>query len=432
MKRLAQLFSRVPLPLVPMMIVFVSIVFCAAFSRIGTAVGADFGTDGYKEIAEHIVSGDGFMYAPGMPSSMMLGYMKREPLYPLWLAGILLLTGALSPAILCAFQTCLSLISCVLLYRLGKSTFDARTGRLASVIYAVHPISAWYSTRFASEVLAVPLMLLALLRAVNFFAAPTRSKAALLGASIGCAVLTKSACVVLLPTFILFAFFKWRTSPRRLISHIGIMIAVYGTIHSIWIVRNYVLSGEIVPFTTMAGPQFFVGNETLARFDVRRHTSSDEPDHVTDALYGAVQHEIAAGTPGISLPRLEAQTDMNLRAKARQLVLERPTFVVRKLTAGLYFIWFLSTNQAKSLGWMIFQVPLVVCAIIGLSRKQHVTFSQRFLVTVVASYVVPYALLLALARYSMPIIPIVFLFASDAILRFTGRYVRAPASAVLT
>ncbi len=400
-------------PAIPLLlIVAINIASFFLFAKVGAIVGAETGTDGYKEIAENLVRGHGFIFSQDMRSTIMLGYMKREPVYPLFLAVILRLTGTLSPAVLCLFQTSLSLISCCLIYCLGKKIFGASTGRLASFIYALHPISFWYSTRFASEIVTVPAMLLCLLLIEKFFAEPTRMKAAQMGLSVGIATLTKSACVTLLPVILCFALLKWRTKLHHLLSYACIIVVFYASIHSLWLIRNYSVAGEIIPFTTISGVAFFLGNEIVERFDVKKQTAGDEPDKAAAALYSSVQDEIAARVPHISLPRLEAQTDKQLIAMARQLILQKPLFVVRKLLAGMCFIWFLSDTTAKSWGWMMFQMPLVVLAAMGLCRQRHWDFSQHCLLCVVVAYIVPYTLLSPLARYSMPIIPIVILFSS--------------------
>src|SRR5262249_36624973 len=100
------------------------------------------------------------------------------------------------------------------------------------------------------------------------------------------------------------------------------------------------------------------------------------------------------------------------------LILQKPLFVVRKLLAGMYFIWFLSDTTAKSWGWMMFQMPLVILAAMGLCRQRHWNFSQHFLLCVVVAYIVRYTLLSPYARYSMPIIPIVIVFSSYALVSF--------------
>ena len=401
-----------------LLIVAINVAWFFLFVQVGPIVGAETGTDGYKEIAENLVRGYGFIFSQGMRSTMLLGYMKREPIYPLFLSAILYLTGTLSPVVLGLFQTCLSLISCYLIYCLGKKTFGATTGILASFIYALHPLSFWYSTRFASEMVAVPIMLLCLLLIEIFFAEPTRVKAVYMGLSIGIATLTKSACVTLLPIVLCFVLLKWRTKFHQLLYYVFIITFFYASIHSLWIIRNYSISGEIVPFTTMSGVVFFHGNRIVEQFDVKKQTAGYGPDKAANALYRSVQDEIAARVPHISLPRLEAQTDKQLVAMAYQLVLEKPLFVVRKLLAGMYFIWFLSDTTAKSWGWMMFQMPLVVLAAMGLCRQRYWDSSRHFLLCVVVAYIVPHTLLSPLTRYSMPIIPIAILFSSYALVSF--------------
>jgi 4-amino-4-deoxy-L-arabinose transferase-like glycosyltransferase len=392
------------------------------FPRVADIVGAELGTDGYKEIAENLLRGHGFVFSQGMRSIIELGYMKREPVYPLFLALILLLTGTLSPLALCFFQTCLSLASCYLVYRLGENIFGDSTGRAASFIYAVHPVSFWYSTQFASEVVTVPAVLGSLLAAAKLFEEPSRLKAAQVGLSIGIAVLARSACVALLPVVLVFAWLRWRTRPYPRLSYMAILICCYATVHSLWIARNYAVSQEFVPFTTNSGGIFFYGNEIVKRFDMKTQLAEEtEAAVAAQSLYRSVHDDISARLPEISLARLEAKTDKQLASMARRFVLEEPLFVLRKASFGLYSIWVLSSTTAKTAGWIVFQVPLLVLALAGVWRHDWWNSNQCYLCCVVIAYIVPYTLLLALARYSMPITPIVILFASYGLVGLYGR-----------
>jgi len=367
------------------------------FERVGSLVGAQTGTGGYREIAENLVRGNGYTSAFAKPSTIEYGYMKREPLYPLLLAMIFRLTGELSSGVLCFFHTSLSLISCCLLYRLGEMIFGLTTARWAALIYALHPISFWYSTRFASEVLTVPAVLLSLLVIQRFFSAPNVTRAIQVALSFGIATLTRSACVILLPVFLAFTLFKWRSTFRQAMSFAVVVVSVHLAIHSGWVLRNYLISDEIVPFTTNSGGAFLIGNNVVERYEAKTLTSKEEQaENEAQGIYRSVQNTIAASTPGISLPRLEARTDKELRDRARQFVLHEPLFMARKLIDGMCFIWFLSSTPVKSWAWMAIQMPLLGLGLLGLFRcGKNLT----------------HTFLLALARYSMPIIPIVILFA---------------------
>jgi 4-amino-4-deoxy-L-arabinose transferase-like glycosyltransferase len=401
------------LPLLPLiLIVAINTTSFLLYARVNGAVGADTGTDGYKEIAENVVQGHGLVFSPGMPSTMMLGYMKREPIYPLWLSGILAVTGTLTPGVLCLFQTSLCMISCCLLYRLGAKIFDVRTGGPASYIYALHPISFWYSTRFASEIVAVPVLLLCLLIIDRFFTESTRLRALQAGLLLGVAALTKSAYIVLLPLVLLFAAARSRQKIQQFLPCALIVVLSFAGIHSLWLLRNYAISREIVPFTTMTGVIFFVGNRIVEQFDVKKQTAGAEPDEWAEALYQSVQADTAAKHPNMSLPRLEAQTDQQLRAMAGQLVLRKPLFVLRKVLAGMVFIWFVSDTTAKSLAWAAFQVPLLALAIIGVYRQRQWSLSKEFLLCFVTVFLLAYALESPYARYATAVAPVVMLFAS--------------------
>ena len=227
------------------------------------------------------------------------------------------------------------MLSCYLLFRLGIRVFDERIGRLASYIYAAHPISFWYTTRFASEMVAIPILLFCLLVILRFFTEPSQRKAVEAGLSLGVAALTKSAYAMLLPLVLLFVVVRLWRNRRAFIAPALIVVLSFAGVYSLWLVRNFAISGEIVPFTTMNGVIFFVGNQIVERFDVKALTAGEEPDRRANELYASVQAEIFAREPDMTWPRLEAETDKRLRAMATELALSRPSFIVRKLLTGL-------------------------------------------------------------------------------------------------
>src|SRR5215471_20841788 len=164
-------FMKKPQMLPLLIVLLMNIASLFLLPKIGSAVEADMGTDGWKETAENIIAGKGFISvsSEGARSSVLQGYMKREPIYPLFLSAVLGLTGTLSPLTLCLFHTVLSLVSCGLIYRLGERVFGASAALIAMFLYAFHPVSFWYSTRFASETITIPAMLFSTLLAERFF-----------------------------------------------------------------------------------------------------------------------------------------------------------------------------------------------------------------------------------------------------------------------
>jgi 4-amino-4-deoxy-L-arabinose transferase-like glycosyltransferase len=405
-------------PLLPLLLVVaINATSFVLFARVGGLVGAETGSDGYQEIAESLNKGHGFVFSPGEPSTMMLGYMKREPVYPLWLWGILAVTGSLTPLMLGLFQTGLCLVACCLVDRLGAEVFDGQTARLASYIYAVHPISFWYTTRFASELIAVPVLLLCLIVIHRFLTAATLSKALQTGLLIGIAALTKSAYVILLPLVLVFAAIRSRQRIEHFVLSALIVVCSFASLHSLWILRNYAISGEFVPFTTMNGVTFFLGNKIVEDFDVRKQTAGTGPDRWASDLYNSTQTDIATRQPGMSLPKLEAQTDSRLRASISEFVVARPWFIARKIAEGMVFIWFLSDTTAKSLGWAAFQAPLVILAAIGVYRQRRWSLSKQFLLSFVMVFLLAYVVVSPIARYATPVAPVVILFASFGLIR---------------
>src|SRR5438309_6032875 len=70
---------------------FISIwIFPAVSGPVGLGTGP---SDGWAEIAENILRGNGFVYEPGRPASATTGHLTREPIYALFLASILVSFG---------------------------------------------------------------------------------------------------------------------------------------------------------------------------------------------------------------------------------------------------------------------------------------------------------------------------------------------------
>jgi hypothetical protein len=97
------------------------------------------------------------------------------------------------------------------------------------------------------------------------------------------------------------------------------------------------------------------------------------------------------------------------------LVWSKPWFIVRKVLAGSLLIWFLSDTTAKSLGWAVFQLPLLVLAIVGISRRPQWSLVTQFLLTFAVVFLLAYVMVSPLARYSSPVMPVLMLFGSGGL-----------------
>ena len=125
-------------------------------------------SDGWAEVAENVVRGNGFVFNPELASTFQTGHIKREPSYPLFLAFILAVFGKLDPYMM-LFQILINSLTCFVLYFIVNKTFNRRIALLACFLYAFYPFASWYVSRIAYETLLGFLVALLVLGLVNLF-----------------------------------------------------------------------------------------------------------------------------------------------------------------------------------------------------------------------------------------------------------------------
>ena len=176
------------------------------------------------------------------------GYIIRPPLYPLYLAGIFRVFGVgFGPVLLISALLRGALVAGVSL--LGRRLVSAPAGLVAGLLTAVYPMLIFTYTRFVSEVVYIPLFVLAfwfLERAVT--GERTRDFAAA-GALSGLASLARSTSL-----FFTIAVAVWlvvRKSgagrlSRRNFASAAVLVATMLAVISPWSVRNAVVHEAVI------------------------------------------------------------------------------------------------------------------------------------------------------------------------------------------
>src|SRR5262249_23761777 len=215
---------------------FISLlIFPAVSGSVGLATGP---TDGWAEITENILRGNGFVYDPGRPASATTGHLTREPIYALFLASILVSFGHFDPYVM-LFQAVINAITCCVLYFIVAKVFNRRAALIACFLYALYPFASWYVSRIAYETLLGFLVALLTLGLVNLFEDLSFRRAMLVGLLLGITVLCKGSYLLfplaLLPALMIrfgarnkLVFWCWATSVVTML-----------VLLSPWVVRNY-------------------------------------------------------------------------------------------------------------------------------------------------------------------------------------------------
>ena len=189
----------------------------------------------------------------------------RPPGYPYFLALIYRLAG-LSYAAPRVVQIGLGLLSCVLGFLFARRWYGSGVG----LIWAALMSTYWVPIYFEGE-LHAPALLIVLLLAVAFVAAGLTerfsiSRGGAAGMLLGLAALVRPNVLLLVPAIVVWV--AWiayrRCSARGLLGvAMGLLLGTVVVIAPVTI-RNYRVSGDFIPITANAGINLFIGNNPTA------------------------------------------------------------------------------------------------------------------------------------------------------------------------
>ncbi len=209
--------------------------------------------DNYRESAE-ILLRKGVLTYGGWPEPTVF----IMPGYPLVLAGIFALVGSTSWLAVRLFQILVSLAALWFAVKLGTRLGGRPVGLLSGVLLAVYPPNLTAPCFLMNEVIFTCLLLASL---VSFSRAEeTRRSAwfALTGILLGLSVYfrpTGGLLPVAFGGYLVLRGYPW----KKTLADIGIMTVVLALCLSPWIIRNYLIYRQFIPFTVSGGNPFLRG-----------------------------------------------------------------------------------------------------------------------------------------------------------------------------
>jgi 4-amino-4-deoxy-L-arabinose transferase-like glycosyltransferase len=322
---------------------------------------------------------------------------RRAPLYPMVIGALYSVFGE-RPMAVYLLQCLLMAGTCWLVYDMGRRVFNLRTGILAGGMCALHPLMVRY-------VLLTFLFTLSVWCSVRFYEKPTVPRGAWFGLVAGFAALTK-AVVLLYPGVFVAAMLALRFLFKRRvavpsIAAIAVIPLMMLLVIAPWTYRNYQVTGKFVLITTGFNDAFlrgYVFSET--DYALLRRPPYTDAENASNAWFQSLATE--AGTVW---ERDDYETEQVLGREVHRKLREEPGQFVRKFFVGLFTFWYQMTSLANSLIAAVCALGAWLLVLLGARRAwQEDRPLWMFLLPAIHLNVL-LAILLALGRYSAPIMP---------------------------
>ena len=345
-----------------------------------------------------------------------------SPGAPLLFAGVYMVTGGVHPRAALVTVALIGSATVLLVYLLarrlaGGGAAGTAAGLVAAGLAAIYPTFIDASGRLLSEPLAA-LLLTAF--ALTFLRAADRETTrgwAPPGALLGALTLTRPEYLPLAPAFALLALaLVWRSRGRTSgLAAAGVLAVSFAVVIVPWTVRNYVALDRVVPVSTGGGKALFIGTYLPGEGQ-----ATPTKERLIE-LYGgrsvpmeALLDRVASRYPELDRDQALARIGRdNLWRYAR----EQPVDYARMLLEKAARVWFRGSSPAAAPPvWVWMHRAALLLALVGLvllarSRRLEVLL----LALPIAAVTVLGALLLAVPRRNVPLMPLVFALAGAAV-----------------
>ncbi len=324
------------------------------------------------------------------------------PVYSYFLGALYSLTGGFEAAKWA--QAGLSALLVPAVGRVAARGFSPGAGLRAAAITAFYPELVWFSVHFWSETVFLVLLWWGVERLLAADDGAGKGAAVAAGALWGLATLTRETVFYFLPFAALWLAWR-RAGPGRTRAAAFLLAAV--VVIAPWTWRNWLAFHAFVPVSTAGGQNLFQGNAKIPR---------DETYVMVDAVPGRVEQYRYAMRMGLQAIR-DRQPGWILEKLRDEMpqFWEADSLVLIHLKRGEKGYGIVPPAAAVALAVVVLAPYLAVLALFVLGLALLVPTRARVLLLLfLAYYNAIHVVTHGFARYRLPVMPVVFVFAAAA------------------
>ena len=406
---------------------FVLLVVLPRFSaHLTPAYNQQLTSDGYDYLASNLAAGHGYRFYPDTAKTLM-----REPGYPFILAGLLTVFGNRFIAVE-MLNVILALGTTWFIIRvMGKISSRRWPGFVAALLFLFHPGILIAESRGGVEIIFGFLSLLFLLSLYRAFDRNRSLDFVISGLILGIALLIRSV-PILFPVVVLgymLVFLRSKISPLSACRNFAILVVTMLAVLSPWIARNYSLTGRFIPTASVLGVSAQAGQYICTHLSTGRPwwLLDREAGHERSRLATELGYPFEDGSYGYYQTFYRTADELSFsKVLLGRVVAEyrqHPALFTEVVGRNLFNFWFAGKTQMATLANCVVQLPYLLLAagglIVGIRRRLGgIVIPIALYIGYIVAIYVP---ILAQARYSVPLIPLLSILGAILLLSLGER-----------
>ena len=373
----------------------------------------------YQQIAsplDNMLSGDGHdRLGFGLYHDRTLSFypsteptVMRGPVYPLLVAFSLLPGTGFYPWPLIFLQAILHGLTVLLTCRIAQMlTFSHKRMLLCGLIAALHPFLLWYVGRVIVEPLSIVLFTLTSYTLLVAGTRPSTRSYLWLGLTLGVATLTKGVYLApALATPLLLLISRKGSKDRLQFPVARLLLIPLATFALVvpWTIRNYRLTGAIIPVHILDGVNFAVGDHFAEGFASSPLAYAPiintfvYPDYGSDGVKYLMEADAVE----------TVEYDRQLRDRSLERYRHDPSFLLKKMGLQAFTFWTLGSRKIVTIvigGMQLLLLLLTIRGGIGITRRDRLFSPLMLPLWLALLYFIVHLPLYAIGRFSVVLVP---------------------------